>query len=155
MKWVLAFFGCCLGCYAHTFTQWNIYEVDPQYLPHDHFVRLAEYFTNQEDTGINAMFRSHSEVREGMYFVVSINHGVNYLPENTHVELKYYIPGDPKLYEYAWLWSPVKGKYGCELWLGVTGKDWPSSKDLPTAWSVNLIDPQGKNLAHRESFLWK
>ena len=43
---------------------------------------------------------------------------------------------------------------GREVFIGLTGTDWPDSSVEPIAWSLALVDADEKIIAQTQSFLW-
>ena len=41
-----------------------------------------------------------------------------------------------------------------EVFIGLTGKDWPDASSKLFAWRLRLLDGQGNIIASRQSFLW-
>jgi hypothetical protein len=43
---------------------------------------------------------------------------------------------------------------GKEVFIGLTGSDWPDPSVQPIAWSLSLVDSEERILGHSQSFLW-
>lgn len=147
--WV-ALWGSVAPLNAAVRIQW----VDVRYFPEVSFKRIIEHFTGEEDAGGGCIMRTDRLGLAGMYWVVRLSHRVLGLQPGSQVRLVYIDSDSPEKHEKT---LPVnfKSAYSRELYVGVTGEDWPSCKKGLVAWSLDILSPFEEILAHEESFLWK
>ena len=50
---------------------------------------------------------------------------------------------------------PNERPRGKDLFLGLTGADWPDPEARPVAWKLTLENPDGEVILERKSFLWE
>lgn len=132
-----------------------ILSVAVDFLPAEHFARLSEAFTGHEDTGSHSIVRSHPETRAGLYFILEIAPGLAHLPAGSQARLSWVTAAAPEPRENTFLLPPSPAR-GRDLYLGLTGPDWPAGPGAPhpVAWKIALLDPSGATLAEHRSFLW-
>jgi hypothetical protein len=41
-----------------------------------------------------------------------------------------------------------------EIFIGLTGEDWPKKDNVPTAWRFTIKDANGAVLGEKQSYLW-
>ena len=118
------------------------------------FVRISEYFTGRENPGNRLLCRSRPNERAGLYFVLTLDEKSRKLPDGAVFVLEVIRPDDPetKLFRIP---VPAKRPRGKEVFLGLTGEDWPDEEARPVAWRLRLLDAGGGTLAERKSFLWE
>lgn len=115
------------------------------------FKRISEYFNGRENTGGEAMIRSHPDQRAGYYFLVrTANPGA---PLTARITLQLILPSNTRLQNYSF---PVDLHTGdTVLNLGLTGDDWPNAKTNPVAWKLDIVAADGRVLATEKSYLWE
>ena len=115
------------------------------------FKRISEYFTGRENTGGEAMIRTHPDQRAGYYFLVRVtNPGA---PLTVKFNLQLILPSNTKLQTFTF---PADFRTGdTVLNLGLTGEDWPNPKANPVAWKLDILGPDGHVLASEKSYLWE
>jgi len=120
------------------------------------FTRVAEYFTDRENQGRNCVVRTDTTVREGLYLVVGIESGET-IPAGSKATLEYFRPDKTGVQKAVFTLPEWTGSLAGELRIGLTGDAWAKekSKEHPTAWRLAVVDPDGKLLLYRESFLWQ
>jgi len=120
------------------------------------FTRASEYFTDRENQGRNCVVRTDPNVREGLYLVVSIESGET-IPDGSTATLEYFRPNKTGAQKAVFALPEWTGSLAGELRIGLTGDAWAKekSKERPTAWRLSVVDPNGKLLLYRESFLWQ
>jgi hypothetical protein len=115
------------------------------------FKRISEYFTGRENTGGEAMIRTHPDQRAGYYFLVRTSNPS--APLAAKITLQLILPSNTKLQNYTF---PVELKTGdTVLNLGLTGDDWPNAHANPVAWKLDFVAADGHVLASEKSYLWE
>ncbi len=115
------------------------------------FKRISEYFTGRENTGGEAIIRTHPDQRAGYYFLVRVkNPGT---PLAVKFSLQLILPSNPKVQTFTFPADFQRGD--TVLNLGLTGEDWPNPKANPVAWKLDIVGPDGHVLASEKSYLWE
>jgi hypothetical protein len=115
------------------------------------FKRIAEYFDGQEHNGGEALRRSHPEARSGYYFFVRVKNPGALRPAKAALQVVTSASAQPVSYEF-----PVELRAGYTVFnIGLTGADWPDSKQHPVAWKLNFLADDGHILATATSYLWE
>lgn len=114
------------------------------------FKRISEYFVGKENTGGEAVLRTHPAQRGGYYFLVrAANPGAAL---TATARLSVITAADARPREFTF--TPVLRPGDTVFHLGLTGPDWPDAKADPVAWKLDLTDADGKVLATARSYLW-
>lgn len=125
-----------------------------RYMNAQAFQRISEFFDEQENQGGDIILRTDPKVRQGFYFILTLDGDASEYPAGTRIGIKYI---DPRLKEpvvkATSLPTPIEDTY--EIWVGLTGADAPEAGDPPVAWLIVLYDPKGKVFAHYKSYLWE
>jgi hypothetical protein len=131
----------------------EIEEILPRYIPAENFKRISEYWTGAENKGNRVILRSDPAVREGFYFTLVLDRKVRELPRGSVITGEFYTPvaKEVQTYEFA---LPNKLPKTKEVFVGLTGADWPGSGGMPGAWRFTLEDPNGEVLTQKQSYLW-
>ena len=121
------------------------------FIPSSEFSRIPEFFTGEEYVGTKIYARSDPKERSGFYFVVKVK-GDSHLPEQSYWSLDWVSSSSPEVQSRK---IPIKNKniFGKELFIGLTGKDWPDQSIKLLAWRLRLMGDD-KSLTERHSFLW-
>jgi hypothetical protein len=128
-----------------------IARVWPGYRTAESFERISEYFTGRENPGRETILRSQPDARAGYYFLARVQNSGGALAEAV-VELQVITPTTPQPKTFTFKCALPAGNRAINL--GLTGKDWPGEKANPVAWSITIKSPDGRPLAHEQSFLW-
>ncbi|WP_309397763.1 hypothetical protein [Cerasicoccus maritimus] len=123
------------------------------YKPEKVFKRIGEYFDGEERFGRKIVLRTQESPREGLYYIVRISEFADALPDGCAFEVDMLRP-DMKEPTTNTFQLPDERKSHREIWLGFIGEDHPAEEEAPVAWRIKLLDPQGKVVATKESFLW-
>ncbi|MBC2602192.1 hypothetical protein [Puniceicoccus vermicola] len=123
-----------------------------RYIPEEDFFRISEYFTGQEPETDRIYVRTDPEVRGGYFWILPITKEMSQR-DIGEIHLSVQIPGDPEMKEFT-LEPERSASSGATLWIGLTGLDWPGIQFGPVAWNLQILDPEGKVLEERESYLW-
>jgi hypothetical protein len=125
-----------------------------RYLAEENFKRISEYFTGRENKSGRVIERTDPKQRTGYYFIVDLAwHPGVVLPAGTRAELQYIRSDNPAPRTAEFTFSSATGTWP-EIYLGLTGADWPQDEFTITAYKLTLEDAQGRVLAERQSFLW-
>ena len=115
------------------------------------FKRISEYLDGKENTGGEAVLRTHPDQRGGFYFLVrAANPGA---AKRIKANLEIITTANAKPVSYTF--SPELKAGDTVFHLGLTGADWPDAKVNPVAWKLELLDADGHVLATEKSYLWE
>ncbi|MEK9772764.1 MAG: hypothetical protein VW576_04300 [Opitutae bacterium] len=117
------------------------------------FKRIPEFFRGEEYEGWKVYCRSRPNEREGFYFVVKVDGSLKKLPQGVHWALDWIVAPDPMAQSIK---IPIDNKeiLGKEVFIGLTGQDWPDPSAKPLAWRLCLVGGEGDTIAKSQSFLW-
>lgn len=124
----------------------------PQWRDAKGFKRISEYFTGRENPSGLEIRRSRPADRAGYYFLARVRHKTVTLV-GAKFQLHIITPDAPEpkpVLEFAADTGPGEDVFE----IGLTGKDWPNSKQHPVAWRLDLVAQDGHLLAWSQSFLW-
>ena len=134
----------------------QINSIIPKYMEHEEFLSIKEYLTGKETTKNRLIIRSTEGQRTGLYLILTLNEKPSKLPVDTSIICEVYMPGklNPDVFEFP-LPKVNKLPNNKSILLGITGDDWPYSKDaIPTAWKITLMDSKENTLAEKSSQVW-
>ena len=134
----------------------QINSIIPKYMEHEEFLSIKEYLTGKETTKNRLIIRSTEGQRTGLYLILTLNEKTSKLPVDTSIICEVYMPGklNPDVFEFP-LPNVNKLPNNKSILLGITGDDWPYSKEaLPTAWRITLMDSKENTLAEKSSQVW-
>ena len=134
----------------------QINSIIPKYMEHEEFLSIKEYLTGKETTKNRLIIRSTEGQRTGLYLILTLNEKTSKLPVDTSITCEVYMPGklNPDVFEFP-LPKVNKLPNNKSILLGITGDDWPYSKEaLPTAWRITLMDSKENTLAEKSSQVW-
>jgi hypothetical protein len=115
------------------------------------FKRISEYFDGKENTGGEAVLRTHPDQRAGYYFLVRVTNPGAARPITARLEHIGSAADKPVTHTFT-----TSLKAGDTVFhLGLTGPDWSDAKANPVAWKLDLTDPDGRILASAMSYLWE
>jgi hypothetical protein len=130
--------------------------VTHSFFSHYDFVRVSEYFTGKENTSGRVILRSHEGKRDGLYLLIDLGlkekvSGVQSRPHKLQLQILDSQSLDPVTYSFLLSEQAVaKG----EVWLGLTGKDWPTPKKKIMAWHISVEAKDESILTNNQSYLW-
>lgn len=134
----------------------QINSIIPKYMEHEEFLSIKEYLTGKETTKNRLIIRSTEGQRTGLYLILTLNEKTSKLPVDTSIICEVYMPGklNPDVFEFP-LPKVNKLPNNKSILLGITGDDWPYSKEaIPTAWRITLMDSKENTLAEKSSQVW-
>ena len=148
----LLFVGCA-STPKPALTSITIEEIKPRYIEEEQFKRVSEYMTGKEYTGDRVILRSDHSERSGYYFTLILNEDLRDLPKGTVVTGEFYTKKstDKQVHEFT---LPNKRASTNEIFIGLTGEDWPEDGGVPAAWRFIIKDANGKTLGEKQSYLW-
>tara|TARA_Y100000385_G_scaffold110191_1_gene114405 strand:- start:764 stop:1246 length:483 start_codon:yes stop_codon:yes gene_type:complete len=146
------FAGCALTP-NQAVTSVEIEEIKPRYIETEQFKRISEYLTGKENIGDRVILRSQPEHRAGYYFILVLDKGVRRLPIGTVVVGEFYTPQalGKQTHEFT---LPSQRASTDEIFVGLTGEDWPKKDGVPAAWRFTIKDANGAILGEKQSYLW-
>ncbi len=115
------------------------------------FKRISEYFDGKENTGGEAVLRTHPDQRGGYYFLVRVTNPAEARSITARLQIITNTDAEPKTFTF----SPTLRTGDTVFHLGLTGPDWPDPKADPVAWRLDLTDSDGKILVTEKSYLWE
>ncbi len=127
--------------------------VSVRYLEKQAFLRISEYFAGKENTGNRLICRSKPDARAGLYIVLSLKESTRKLPSDLVARWQVISPKAPDPVEHI-ITVPNDRPRGKDLFVGLTGTDWPDPDARPVAWRFTLETTDGKVLLVRKSYLW-
>lgn len=132
----------------------RIDDIRPRYIAESEFMRIGEYLSGRDITGDRLILRSEPEARSGYYFVLIFDQRVDRLPKGTLLRGEFYTARSPELQTHEFPLPNNRPKTR-EVFVGLTGEDWPIADAVPGAWRFTLESPNGEVLAQKQSFLWE
>jgi hypothetical protein len=144
--------GCALTP-KQAVTSVEIEEIKPRYIEDEQFKRISEYMTGKEYVGDRVILRTQPKHRAGYYFTLVLDKNVRRLPKGTRVVGEFYTPMsvEKQTHEFT---LPSQRAGTEEIFIGLTGKDWPQKSDVPAAWRFTIKDANGAVLGEKQSYLW-
>ncbi|MGC6424502.1 MAG: hypothetical protein ACON4O_05890 [Lentimonas sp.] len=147
----------CISCASNrksaTLTSVEIKEIKPRFIEGKQFKRIDEYLTGKENTGKRVILRSDPETRTGYYFVLILDEKVRRLPAGTKIIGEFYTAKELGVQKHTFA-VPAKRPKTKEIFIGLTGEDWPEGARTPAAWKFTIVDPNGSVMATEQSYLW-
>lgn len=116
-------------------------------------MRISEYWNGTEKLGKRLVIRTDPQVRDGYYFTLVLDKKVRKLPRGTVIVGEFYTPFSPdaRTYEFT---LPSKRPRTKEVFVGLTGADWPKDGGAASAWRFTIKDANENILAEEQSYLW-
>ena len=146
------YLGCALTP-KQDVTSVEIEEIEPRYIETEQFKRISEYMTGREHIGDRVILRTQPEHRAGYYFILVLDNNVRRLPNGTVVIGEFYAPHSlgKQTHEFT---LPSQRASTDEIFIGLTGEDWPEKDGVPAAWRFTIKDANGSVLGEKQSYLW-
>ena len=148
----LLFVGCA-STPKSALTSVLIEEIKPRYMEEEQFKRLSEYLSGKEYQGDRLILRTAPEERSGYYFTLVLDENIRRLPKGTVIVGEFFTPKsvDQQKHEFT---LPAKRPKTHEIFIGLTGEDWPEDKGVPAAWKFTIKDANGQVLGDKQNYLW-
>lgn len=143
----------CVSSRKPVLTSVEIEEIKPRYIEAESFKRINEYLTGKEHTGDRVIVRSDPESRSGYYFTLVLDEDVRRLPKGARIIGEFFTPTSVEKQTHTFT-LPNKLAGTKELFIGLTGDDWPDADAIPSAWRFTLENANGEKLAEKQSYLW-
>jgi len=132
----------------------EIKEIKPRYIPEESFMRIKEFWSGAENKGNRIILRSDPEIRNGYYFTLVLNQKMRDLPRGTVITGEFFTPTSNEMQTHDFRLPNSKMPKTREIFLGLTGADWPDPSGTPGAWRFTIRDANGNELAQKQSYLW-
>lgn len=131
----------------------EIREIKPRYIPAENFVRISEFLSGAENKGNRVILRSEPAAHGGFYFTLVLDEKVRDLPRGSIITGEFYGPvsQDRQTHDFVLPNNLPKTR---EIFVGLTGADWPDPAAVPGAWRFTIKDANGAVLAQKQSYLW-
>jgi len=144
--------GCALTP-KQAVTSIEIEKIEPRYIETEQFKRISEYMTGRENLGDRVILRTQPEHRAGYYFILVLDNDVRRLPNGTVVVGEFYTSQSlgKQTHEFT---LPSQRASTDEIFVGLTGEDWPEKDGVPAAWRFTIKDANGAVLGEKQSYLW-
>ena len=146
------YLGCALTP-KQAVTSVEIEEIEPRYIETEQFKRISEYMTGREHVGDRVILRTQPEYRAGYYFILVLDNNVRRLPNGTVVIGEFYAPHSLGKHTHEFT-LPSQRASTDEIFIGLTGEDWPEKDGVPAAWRFTIKDANGAVLGEQQSYLW-
>lgn len=131
----------------------KIVEVHPRYIEAETFKRISEYMTGRENPGKRVIIRTNPRQRDGYYFVLVIDRNVRKLPSDAYIQGEFYTSKSLDLQTHRFEFPSILPNTR-EIFIGLTGDDWPQESAVPAAWRFTIKNSQEQILAQEQSYLW-
>ena len=131
----------------------KIVEIVPRYIETKAFKRISEYMTGKENPGRRVIIRTNPKQRDGYYFILLLNHNVRKLPPDAYIQGEFYtsksLDRQTHRFDFPLILPDTR-----EIFIGLTGDDWPQEDEIPSAWHFTIKNSRGEILAQKKSYLW-
>lgn len=131
----------------------KIVDVMPRYIEAETFKRISEYMTGRENPGKRVIIRTNPRQRDGYYFVLIIDRNVRKLPPDAYIQGEFYTSKSLDLQTHRFEFPSILPNTR-EIFIGLTGDDWPQEGAVPAAWRFTIKNSQEQILAQEQSYLW-
>jgi len=131
----------------------KITDIKHRFIEEEGFKRISEYMTGREYIDERLILRSDPQKRAGYYFTLVLDEKIRRLPAGTAITGEFYTAKGLEAQEYTFT-VPSKRPKTKEIFIGLTGKDWPEGSVTPAAWRFTIRDANGAVLATKHSYLW-
>ena len=150
----LFFLSFFLPCSSWAESRVNL--VTHSFFTHYDFVRVSEYITGKENTSGRAILRTHGGKRDGLYLLVDLgfkekNTPFRPKPHKLQLQILDSQSLDPVTYSFVLSEQAITNG---EVWLGLTGEDWPTPKKKIMAWHISIEAEDDSILTNNQSYLW-
>ena len=129
----------------------DLVRVWPGYREAKSFNSVSEFFGGNSAKSNQLAQRTQHTERAGYYWLVRTKADTAYSSAKARLEVARTDSTEPVAYEFEW--ETPKGGHAVSL--GVTGTDWPDPTEVPIAWRLTLLSPDGIQRATTTSYLWQ
>ena len=130
--------------------------VSCKYLPDASFKGILEAIDGKESKATRVYLRSDNAVREGFYFIISLDGAVGRIKNGTIFTLQYVTTTNNHVKEHSWTFCEKHNSPLSDFYAGLTGADntiSPNTKLL--AWRCFLKNPDGSIISSKQSYAWQ
>lgn len=145
--------AACASAPKATVSSVKIETILPRPIEEAAFMRIDEYLTGSENKGRRLILRSDPDQRAGYYFTLVLDTSVRRLPNGTTIIGEFYAPQSPDLQTHIYTLPSDRPKTR-EVFVGLTGADWPDMGAVPAAWRFTITSPNGEPMGRAQSYLW-
>ena len=131
----------------------DIVGVTLRYMETEQFKRVSEYMTGKENLGKRVIMRTNPRQREGYYFVLTLDRDVRKLPPDAYILGEFYTSKSLDMQTHRFEFPSILPGTR-EIFVGLTGDDWPEKDAVPAAWRFTIKNSQETVLAQEQSYLW-
>jgi hypothetical protein len=124
-----------------------------RYLETAHFQTVSEFLTGEPSERSEVVLRTQTGERDGEYFILTLDTQVAAFPAEAIAVLEVVPTNAKEPLNFRFPLTAVRGQ-SKELYLGVTGSDWPNPEIDALAWRVQVKNGETV-LAEWKSFLWE
>ena len=114
---------------------------------------LSAYFSSTFTSRGRVIVRTDETAVEGLYFQLLLEEELDQWPNELTLKVWYWEPDDLEATQRELELTPAELSTR-EVWIGLTGDDWPDPDAIPVAWKVEIEDRSGGMIADWKSFLW-
>jgi hypothetical protein len=132
---------------------YKIVNAYPQFMEEKKFQRISEFIWGTEKPGPYLILRTQPNVRDGEYFIITLDKKVRALPDGILIKLEV-VRSDSDMPPAYTLEIPTERPNTRQIYAGITGVDWPDAEVRSLAWKISFINSAGKVIAQKQSYLW-
>jgi hypothetical protein len=136
---------------SSAFANIELVRVWPGYRDAASFTSASEYFQGPAAKSELTAQRTTPDQRAGYYWLVRTKSDSSLAGTAIRLEVTRQGSTKPRLYEFKF--DIARGNHAVPF--GLTGPDWPDPAEVPIAWRLTIISPDGSSLASQSSFLWQ
>jgi hypothetical protein len=142
----------CASTRKQALSSVTIEEIKPRLIEEQQFMRVSEYMSGKEYMGDRLILRTTPEARTGYYFTIVLDESIRRLPAGTVVVGEFHTEKSLDAQQYTFT-LPAKRPKTKEIFIGLTGEQWPEGTTTPAAWRITIKDANGAVLATDQSYL--
>lgn len=131
----------------------KIVAVTPRYMETEQFKRISEYMTGKENLGKRVIMRTNPRLRDGYYFVLTLDRNVRKLPPDAYIQGEFYTSKSLDMQTHRFEFPSILPSTR-EIFIGLTGDAWPKKDAIPAAWRFTIKNSREEILAQEQSYLW-
>jgi hypothetical protein len=131
----------------------DVVGVTLRYMKTEQFKRISEYMTGRENPGRRVILRTNPRQRDGYYFVLTLDRNVRKLPPDIYIQGEFYTSKSLDMQTHRFEFPSILPNTR-EIFVGLTGDDWPQKDAVPAAWRFTFMNSREEVLAQEQSYLW-